>query len=47
MEKHAKFVQITAVVNDGRTMLYALDEAGKVWEKIVINQGGTWTLITL
>jgi len=41
----AKFIQISSLVQNGRIVLYALDEDGKVWEKLVADQGGTWTLI--
>lgn len=45
---HGKFIQISTVVaNNGNIVIYALDENGKVWEKIASDQGGTWTLITL
>lgn len=41
---HAKFVQISAAVTaGGATVLYALDENGDVWEKIVTMQGRAWT----
>ena len=44
---HAKFIQISSVVTTtGSIVLYALDEDGKVWEKIVADQGGRWTQIT-
>lgn len=45
---HAKFIQISTVVqSNDRIILYALDEDGKVWEKIVGDQGHGWTQITL
>lgn len=46
--QHGKFIQISSVVtNTGTIIIYALDEDGKVWEKIAADQGSPWTLITL
>jgi hypothetical protein len=43
---HGKFIQITSAVSTkGMIILYALDESGRIWEKIVADQGGTWTQV--
>lgn len=42
---HAKFVQISTVVLNSSVVLYALDENGNIYEKIVGAANAVWTRI--
>ncbi len=43
---HGKFIQISAVLTPAGVALYALDDNGKVYEKLVGMKNATWVLIT-
>lgn len=42
---HQQFVQITAVNTSAGVALYALDNTGKIFEKLVGQSNATWTPI--
>lgn len=44
---HSKFIQIsTLVTNDGALVLYALDDQGHIYEKLVGVSDSPWTEIS-
>ncbi len=42
---HAKFVQISTVLTDAGVALYALDEKGNVFEKLVGRHNASWVQV--
>ena len=43
---HGKFVQISTVLTPAGVALYALDEHGKIYEKLVGIKNSQWILIS-
>lgn len=42
---HGKFVQISAVTTQAGIVLYALDEDGNIFERLVTVHGSSWIQI--
>ena len=42
---HGKFIQISTVVTNSGVALYALDEEGIIWEKLVGMPDSSWVRI--
>jgi len=44
---HGKFIQVSATVTSGGVLVvYAVDDTGKVWEKLPGVKGSKWVNIT-